>query len=97
MACGRTHRTTESIPCYCRVIVNEIKDALQKFQIQNLEALLALADLEEAGLARELLSYDTPAERRIAALNRQYEIPIEREIILQHLADFGPPLRVSLD
>ena len=77
--------------------MNEIEDALQRFQIQTLEALLALADLEEAGLTHELLSWETSVDRRLAALNRKYEVPIEREIILENLADFDPPLRVKLD
>jgi hypothetical protein len=52
-------------------------------------------DLEEAGLSRELLSWETSADRRLAALNRKTEIPLEREIILQNLADLDPPLRVK--
>lgn len=77
--------------------MSEIEDALQRFQIQTLEALLALADLEEAGLAHELLSAETSVDRRLAALNRSYEVPVEREIILENLADLDPPLRVQLD
>ena len=77
--------------------MNEIEDALQRFQIQTLEALLALADLEEVGLTNEILSWETSGDRRLAALNRKNEIPIEREIILENLADFNPPLRVKLD
>ena len=76
--------------------MNEIENALRTFQIQTLEALLALTDLEETGLIREVLAPETSEDCRLAALNRKYEIPIEREIILQNLADLDPPLRVSL-
>ena len=72
-----------------------LQNALRQFQIQTLEALLALADLEEAGLTHEILSASTSANRRL--MNRSYEVPIEREIILENLADFNPPLRVRRD
>jgi hypothetical protein len=76
---------------------DDLRDALNRFQTHTLEALLALADLEEAGLDREILLPETGPDRRIAALNREIEIEIEREIVLQHLADIEPPLRISLD
>jgi hypothetical protein len=77
--------------------MNEIHDALQKLQILTLEALLVLCDLEEANLTREIESPVAPAGRREAAINRRYEVPIEREIILGRLADLDPPLGVLRD
>ena len=79
------------------MIQDDLRDALNRFQTHTLEALLALADLEEAGLNREILLPETGPDRRIAALNREIEIEIEREIVLQHLADMDPPLRVRSD
>jgi hypothetical protein len=77
--------------------MNEIQDALQTFQIQILEALLALCDLEEMSLTRGIESPNTSVARREAAINRRYEVPMERELILERLANFDPPLRVLLD
>jgi hypothetical protein len=74
-----------------------LQNALRQFQIQTLEALLALADLEEAGLTHEILSAYTSTDRRLTAMNRSHEVPLEREIILYHLAQMNPPLRVRRD
>ena len=77
--------------------MKELRGALRRLQIQNLEALLALADLEETALNVEIQSPHTSEERRIAAKNRLYEIPIEKEIVLTRLADLNPPLRVAAE
>ena len=77
--------------------MKELQGALRRLQIQNLETLLALADLEETALTVEIQSPHTSEERRIAAKNRLYEIPIEKEIVLTRLADLNPPLRVAAE
>lgn len=75
--------------------MDEIVAALRIFQIQTLEALLALSELEEAAL--EIERHVATEERRVGISNRLYEIPIEREIILGRIADLEPPMIILAD
>jgi hypothetical protein len=52
--------------------MKELQGALRRLQIQNLETLLALADLEETALNIEIQSPHTSEERRIAAKKTGY-------------------------
>jgi hypothetical protein len=77
--------------------VDELIKALKDFQIEALESLLRLYDLEESGLRNSMQSPDSTDTQRIFAIERCEQISIEKEIILQRLADLGPPLRIAPD
>ena len=57
--------------------------------LQELEALLVLCDVREAGLKRLIQDPETASEARIDAISQESEIYMERAAILQTIAALG--------
>jgi hypothetical protein len=74
--------------------MNEIQNMIRKLRIQSLEAHLALRNVEEAGLKRQLLSASISDRERMHAVLRLAELSDERDALLLDLVALDSPLRV---